>query len=503
MPEVAVVAPQTERKPNKVDRPIRYYGDWLVIALMLTVGLAGAWLPVGWTRDYKRPAQTPFYWQLALAYVAVYGGATWWVWRGDEAIYRRRGWLLIPLIVLPNALNIWLRYGSELKPGQPLFGRDGDIGLYFKYAHDFATGLPPTFQNHPMEYPQGALLLFWLGERLARGKLETFYWVFPALMLLFQLGAGLALFGIGRKVGRARAGFLLTAFVAGSPFLLSFHYTRFDMAPTAFLIVGIYFFLPGAGQEGFRLPGRRGGVWSGLAVSLGFLTKWLPAVVAPFLALAYWQAHRRREGLGFGLALAGLSLVGLLPFYLADSIAFWYPYQWQSSRRLMGESFWYLVQYHLLDPAKTEAARPWSEPDVILLTNTLLQVLQLGLLAVVFGLALWGLRKVQRLTEVFDGWAACGLIGVVVFTLSNRVYSPQFMILIMWALAVVIILKVKNWREVAVLLAGLTVMSLANFLVFYLGAFAEQWIPLSGLFFSLGWLTTGWLVWGASQTRAK
>ena len=501
-PEVATSA-DLENKTIPVTKPPRPYWDWVVIAAMLLVGLAGAWIPVGWTRDLKRYAQPPYYWGLAVAYCIVYGIAVWWVWRGDEKAYRRRGWVLAALVLLPNILNIWVRYTAELGPGQSLFGRDSDVGLYFNYGHEWANGLAPTFQNHPMEYPQGALLFFWLGERLSGGQLNTFYWVFPTLMLVFQLVASLALFGIGCKIGRAKAAFLLAAFSAGTPFLMLYNYTRFDMAPTALLLLAVYAFLPGARQEGFRLL-RRGGSWqSGLAISAGFLAKWLPAVLAPFLAVAYFRSKRWRQLGIFGAALVGLSLIVLVPFYLADANAFWYPYQWQNSRRLTGESFWYLLQYQFLDVHHTVASRPWSEPDVVLLGNRLLSLLQVGLVAVVFGVALWRLRRVQHLLTLYDGWAAAGLLGVVVFTMANRVFSPQYWILVSWTLAAVMLLRVKGWRETLIGLILLTVAGLGNYLVFQLGAFPEQWIPYSWLFFvaSLGWF--GWLVWRTIDPNYK
>ncbi len=489
----------------KAERLVRRWPalDWLVIGAMLVVSLLSAWLPVGWTRDYKRYNQPGLYWQLTAGVSLVYAIAGWWVWQADEKAFRRRGWVLAGLVLLPNLLNIWVRYKTELQPGQPLFGRDSDIGLYFKYAHDFATGLKPTFQNHPMEYPQGALLVFWLAERLSRGKLETFYWVFPGLMLAFQLLGALALFGIGRKIGRSRVAFVMAAGLVGSPFLMPYNYTRFDMVPAALLLAGVYCFLPGAGPEGFRLLGRNGSWQSGLLLAVGFVVKWLPVVTAPFMAVAYWRTGRRRELILFGAVLAGLSVVVLAPFWLVDQAAFWYPLQWQSSRKLTGESFWYLLQYQFFDSQHTIPARPWSEPALILLDNNLLQYLQIGLVAALFGLTLGQFRRLNQLNRLFDGWAGAGLLAVAVFTLANRVFSPQYWVLIGWALAATLVLRAKNGLEVAAGLVLLTVAGLANFLVFHLGAFPEQWINYSWLFFGASWLLTGWLIWRGKGPTAS
>ncbi|MEI6047002.1 MAG: hypothetical protein WCS37_21855, partial [Chloroflexota bacterium] len=414
----------------------------------------------------------------------------------DEVSYRRRWLELTALVLLPNLFNIWLRDTSELKPGQSLFGRDADIGLYFDYGHAFAQGFSPSYNGNPMEYPQFALLLFWIGERLAEGKLDNYYWAFPTWMLVWQVVAATSVYGIGLKVRRPQAGFLMAAFAANAPFLFQYNYTRFDMAPTALLLAAVYLFIPGRGKEGFRLPRRYNSLAAGLAIGMGFLTKWLPAVVTPFLAGAYIQSKKWRELVIMGALTGGLAVIIMLPFYLADPVAFWYPYKFQGSRKLVGESMWFLVQYHWLDPQKILPNRPWSESPVILLSNELLTAIQLGLVGGVFGLAAWRFWQIRRqFTLLCDCWAAAGLIGVVVFTLANRVYSPQFMVLLTWALGAVFVLSPVGWRGNLFFCGLMCFAGVTNYLVFHLGAFEEEWLRFSLLFFTSIWLLTGWLFW--------
>lgn len=491
----------TQEKASK--RWARYL-DWLIIGSMLAAGLAGVWLPVDWTRELKRHEQPNWYAGLSLGYVLIYALAGWWILRQNESVYRQRWLVLTALVLLPNLFNIWVRYSFETEPGQALFGRDADIGLYFKYGHDFGTGQPPSHNGHPIEYPQGALLLFWLAERLAGGSqadvratLNNFFWVFPALMLVFQAGAAAALYGIGHKVGQGRGAFWLVAFASGAPFLYQYNYTRYDLAPAALLLGAVYFFLPDPGAEGYRvLRPRFGGTASaGLAVGAGFLTKWLPAVMAPFLVVAYFQTRRWREMTLLTASAALLSGLVMLPFYFKDAAAFWYPYQWQGSRQLMGESFWFLVQYHLLDPTKSIPSRPWAEPEKIVLSNSLLQATQLGLVGLIFGLTLWRTWHSTRNARLYDRWAAAGLLAVVVFTLANRVFSPQFMILIVWAVAALLVLRPVRWPSAVFACGLLTLAGHANFLTFHLGAFEEEWVRYSLIFFSTAWLLSGWLLW--------
>lgn len=476
--------------------------DWLIFGLLFGAALLCIWLPIDWTRNLKRHYQDiPYFW-LAVGYIVAYSGAVIWFWRRSEAIFEKRWWLLLALVIIPNLLNIWLRYTLQTPVGEPLYGRDADIGLFYKYGHDFATGLPPTFKDNPMEYPQGGLLLFWLGEQLAGGEIENFFLAFPLVMLFWHVVAAASLYGIGLKVGRPRAGFLLAVFTAGAPYLLQYNYTRFDIAPAGMLLAATYFFLPGS-KEGFRLPTQSASFLTGVATAAGFLTKWLPALAAPFMVMAYLQTRRWKSLLIFGGTSAIISLAVMLPFYLADSYAFFYPYTWQGSRKLMGESFWFLVQYFLLDPTKSIPARPWGEPKTILLSNNLLQILQLGLVGLIFLITLWTTWRHRHWTTRFDSWAAGGLLAVAVFTLANRVFSPQYMVLVMWALAAVFVLQNVNRVSLIIFIALITFASYCNFLVFHLAAFEEQWVPNSVKFFGLSWLLVVWLTWRIATPARK
>jgi len=473
---------------------IKRLSSYWVEALVLLAGLSGAWLQAGWTRDLKRYQQTNWYIGFGVAYLLVFVLVGWVVLRRSEETYRRK-WLSLGLLVLlPNLLNIWVRYSFEYEPGKPLFGRDADIGLFYKYGHDFASGLTPTFNGNYMEYPQFALFLFWVGERLAGGSAQNFYWVFPAWMQFWNLAAAYALYATGIKLGRGRTGWLLAAFTAVCPFLYLFNYTRFDIAPSAMLLLALYFFIPTPAKEGslnLKKTGYFQIIGVGLAVSAGFLAKWLPAVIAPWLAIAYARAKRWKELIIFGLSAVVLSLITMLPFLLANAEAFWYPYRFQGSRRMIGESFWFLVQYFFFDNTHTVPDKPWGEPSSIILGNNKLLVAQIGLLGFVFVLSVW---KLWREKLAYEAWAAASLVGVAVFTLSNRIFSPQYLVLLLWVWAAAFLLQSSSWKKVAIYFTLAMVAAAANFLVFLLAAWTEEWLKYSVILFSVGWVLSGWLL---------
>jgi 4-amino-4-deoxy-L-arabinose transferase-like glycosyltransferase len=241
----------------------------------------------------------------------------------------------------------------------------------------------------------------------------------------------------------------------------------------------------------------RNALGSGLATAAGFLTKWLPAVIAPWFVAAYLQARRWRELAIFAASGIVLTLIVMLPFYLANSEAFWYPYKFQGGRKLIGESFWFLVQYHFFDPSHSIPEKPWGEPASVILGNNKLLVAQLGLVAAVFGLSLWRLWNSKRDSHLYAQWAAAGLVAVAVFTLGNRIFSPQYLVLLVWVWAMALLLRPVS-RVGLISAFGLMIVTAgANFLVFLLGVWPEEWVKYSLILFTAGWGLSGWLLFRA------
>jgi hypothetical protein len=500
-PSTAPVSNNFQRFSNHLKTA---WPDYLLLGLLLVLGLAAAWLPVDWTRNLKRPAQAPNYAWLNLIYTLVYGGAAWWLWRSRGAEERfRHKWLALALLVfLPNLFNIWLRFTSPLTATdpRPLFGRDADIDLYYHYGLALTQGHWPTTPSGQFaEYPQLSFPFFWLGVVLSGSNRESFYWIFPLLMTFCQFGAAASLYGLGLKLGRARPAFLLSAWIAGCPALLLFGYTRFDAGPTALLLAGVYFAIPGdlTGEKGLAAARRwRRWAWlSGFLLAAGALVKWLPAVAWPWLAAGYWRSRNWAALRNFSLASLLGGLVFTLPPLVINTPAMLYPYKFHGSRRLIGESFWFLVQTAFFDPTHSTPEKPWGEPPKIVLGNNWITLVQLALTGLVFGLTLWRLWSVSETRPALTGWAASGMLGVAVFTLANRIFSPQYLVILLWVWAVALVLRPVAWRSLLVALAFMTLAAAANFEVYLLGAYPDIWVRDSVVVFAASFGLTGWLLW--------
>jgi hypothetical protein len=220
---------------------------------------------------------------------------------------------------------------------------------------------------------------------------------------------------------------------------------------------------------------------AGLAIAAGALLKWLPGIFLPFVAGYYLRRRDWRAAAAVvGAATATLVIV-LVPFYLWDAARFRHPYEFQASRALIGESAWFVVQYALLDPARALPARPWGEPPVILVGNGLITAVQVGLTALPLALAAWRARAAAQ-------WAALGLASVAIFTLTNRIFSPQFVIALGFTWAAALVVLRPGPRLLLGSLLALIAIGLGNFLVFPL--WPDGWVWASaGMFLLAGGLT--------------
>jgi hypothetical protein len=234
---------------------------------------------------------------------------------------------------------------------------------------------------------------------------------------------------------------------------------------------------------------------AGFWLAIGTLVKWLPAIIWPWLAAGYWRSRNRLALRNFGLTFIITGLVFSLPPLLINAPAMLFPYRYQGSRRLIGESAWFLVQNAFFDPTHSTPDKPWGEPSRIVLGNNWLTLAQLGLTGLVFGLTLWRLWAVSEARAALTGWAAAGLIGVAVFILANRIFSPQYLIILVWAWAAALILRPVAWRGLLATFALMALAAGANFEVYLLGAYPDIWVRDSVIMFAACFGLSGWLLW--------
>jgi hypothetical protein len=366
---------------------------------------------------------------------------------------------LAPLLALGLAFQVaWICMHLALgtKPDQ-------DLSVYHSAGHTLLAGGYPR-----SEYPTGAVLLFGLEDWLGGGANRIPH---AFLMVPCQLAIVAAVWSL-----RTRWSAWLAALVAVWP-MDAFHWEfRFDLLPTALLAAG----------AALALQGRWLG--SGAALGLGTAAKWTPGLC--MLALLVWLLAGRqlrpalRSALGFGLAWALLT-VPLLVWRPSEVVA---AYTRQGHRGITGESLWYLPLrasgYARLggDLAWDAHAPRWANVGVV----TVQLLLLLALLATI-----WRLRSLASA-------AAVAVLAPVIFLLTNRVFSSQFLvtILVAWAIAAALVVRSRRAQlAVGSLAAGATC---ANALV-HPYTLPGAWEVASVTLFALALVLTGWLVVASSR----
>jgi hypothetical protein len=419
----------------------------------LAAGAAGVVLleigRVQTSRDYA--------WLLAEA--AVTGAALFVAWQGQE---RLRLWPLLALAAGYHLALVWGHVASDVSV-------DFDISIFTGQGQSLLDGDYPR-----SEYPTGAVSLFavetWLGDDSARTPNAL-------LMIPFQLAAVAALWSL-----RTRWSAWLAALVALWPLNLYAWEFKFDLVPAALLAIGLAL----AYRERFGL--------AGLVLGVGAAVKWTPALAA--LALLVWllASDRARDGVrqATGFVVAFLALT--IPYLVWDAEDVLAAYEIQGDRTITGESLPYLP-LHWLGQAElgedfTHAAvvPGWADPVAT--------IVQLLVLAGVLVLA-WLARG--RLAA----GVALAALAPVVFLLTNRIFSSQFLIVLLVAWAIAIALLARTRREQLLLGAGAAAACLLNAFVypFVLPGPSGIWEPVSALLFAVALALTGWLLLAANYAN--
>ena len=326
-------------------------------------------------------------------------------------------------------------------------GVEGDfdaVDLYPRQGQELLDGDYPR-----SEYPPGAVALFAFETLIGGGRARV---PNAFLMIPFQLLTVAAIWSL-----RTRWTAWLAAFVAFWPLNAFYWEFRFDLIPACAVVAGV-------------LLARRDRWWeSGVVLALGTLVKWTPGLVV--LALLVWllTARRVRTAAVHLLGFAAPLLAVYVPLLLWKPTEVLAAYTTQGARAITAESFVFLPLHFFGD------AEPgfwyFGAADVSSQANTLAIWLQIACVLAV-------LLLVARARARSAGLALAALMPVV-FLLTNRVFSPQFFVLLVAALAVAAALTVRRSGLVLAVAGACAVASTANTVLFqsYLGSEPSASLP--------------------------
>jgi hypothetical protein len=330
---------------------------------------------------------------------------------------------------------------------------DQDPVAFWIYGSELLDGRYPE-----TEYPAGAVLLFGLEALLGDGSVLT-----PnrLLMVPFQLLCVAGIWGLHTQYSR-----WLAAVLAVWPMSVFYWEYRFDLVPAGLLVLGLV----------LAHRGRWG--WSGAALGIGALVKWSPGVSFVFLAVSLVADRRWQELRWFAASFVAVLLVHV-PLLLWDAENVLNPYVDQGGRETTNESLWYFP-LRVLGLTSGGEDREWAPtgapPEADVVVVAIQAVLMIALLA-----AMVSVR--HSTTRVL----AIAALAPALFLLTNRVFSPQFLLVVAAAILFACALTARDRAEQ--LFVGTLVMgtAFANAFVYPYagGVLGLSWTPASALVYLL------------------
>jgi Glycosyltransferase family 87 len=321
------------------------------------------------------------------------------------------------------------------------------------------------------EYPVGAVLLFAFEAWLGGGTTRT---ANALLMIPFQLLTAACV-----CLTRTRWALWLGAVVALWPLNAFYWEFKFDPVPAALLVLGLLLAL----RERWAL--------SGLVLGVGALVKWTPGLAALVLLAWLLASGRARDAVRHGLVFAATIAVVYVPFLVWSPDEVLAAYTRQNARSITPESLWYLLLRPLgLAHVRTHISFSAGAPDW---ADTAAIVLQVLLVAAVIAAAVLARGSLRA-------GVALAAVAPVVFLLTNRIFSPQFVLVLFAAWAFAGALMTRTAREQLALGVAACVASVGNAFVypFALPRYALTWPVCSAALFVASLAVTGWIVLRAS-----
>lgn len=336
-----------------------------------------------------------------------------------------------------RALMLFLLVDDSIGVG----GVTGEVYVLYRQWHEQLTAGHFPYGDPTWQYPPGAGAVILAPSLL---PFLTFFQAFVALTLAADALIAFALVRAGARAGGSAAGSWL--WVGGLPLLLHLPYGRYDVLVTAPAVAALLC---------VRRRPRLGGALAGL----GALVKVWPALV--LIGTQRGRTTRASWTAALGAAAALLAVLALGFSHTLDFL------RQQGSRGVQIESLGgtALQLAHLLAhwPGRVVyryGAMEFTGPYV-----SSVAALALALTAAAFcWLLLWRVRA-RRWTAATPADAA--LCAVLLFTVTSRVISPQYLIWLLGLAAVCLTSRQTSQRPVALLTLPAAVLSALAFPTLY------------------------------------
>lgn len=261
--------------------------------------------------------------------------------------------------------------------------------------------------GQPLEYPALTAVYLWLVAKAGALVSTT-----PLSYYLITAAVSFALFLVAVSATtltvRSRPWDGLMFAVAPSVFLVSF--INWDWLAVAFAALAL-------------LAWSRGSpTWAGVALGLGAAAKFYPLLLLGPLLLLCWRARKLGDFVRLLVAAAGAWLAVNLPFMLANPEGWSYFFRFSMERGRDFGSVWLALE---------SVGLTLPPEQVNMLASGILALLCLGIAALILFA-----RVKPRVAQV-------SFLVVAAFVLTNKVYSPQF---VLWLVPLAVLAR-PRWRD--------------------------------------------------------
>jgi hypothetical protein len=338
-----------------------------------------------------------------------------------------------------------------------------DLSYYGGWATGVLDGSRIPYQDFSWEYPPSALPAM-MPPAVATWFLPLWNLV-PYMVAWLVMVLAIDAFVMKVLLRRSPGGLqhpAIQLWVLGLPLLGVLSWSRFDIFPATAALAAVLY------------AGSRRHVSSGLATGLGATLKLWPALLAPIQRTRRQAVVATAVAGGFVLGVAGIT------FQLTGSTGFSQVLGYQSDRGLQIESLAALplvwLHHFGVDGYESRFAfGAWeiTGPSVPVMADAASIAFVIGL--VFIGLMHWRLMKVDAGRR---GVALTAVTLLLVSLVTNKVFSPQY---VLWLLAVVVaasVLDAELWRPYVKPMLALAVLTHLVFPLFYGDVLYGAWLGL-------------------------
>ena len=237
------------------------------------------------------------------------------------------------------------------------------------------------------EYPVLSMYTMRLAASVSNGTAGFF----TANVVLLSIAAFAIAFCLYLMVGPRALYFAL------APTLLVYAYMNWDLVAVAFATAATLAFV------------NRRNVASGVLLGIGAAAKLYPALLVVPFAADRLRERRPDEGIHLAWAAIGAWLVLNLPFALAAPPAWLEFFRFNSTRPADWDSLWFIACHRITGELYCDPTRVINVASALLFAGTTIFV--------------WRLKR--RRDPGFARWTL-GLPILILFLLTNKVYSPQY-----------------------------------------------------------------------------